>query len=366
MENQPYLIFLHNNSFYGVEAFSVKEIFLLPEVTAIAEIPDPIIGVINLRGNILPIMDLNLRLGYPYQEYSVTDTVVVVECQQCIVGIIVNQVYEVKYISTTDITTAPYGYEEIFTHESERYHQQHFVSGVATVEEKLIVLFSRENLVKNIEVSELSLNKKEKIDLFPQISASENAIQNQKFSKLIFCPNATVEERAIFQGRAKNLMLVTQSQDFSGLIPLAVIGLNEEYFGINLEVVREFKDIHKITPIPCTPKHIFGNMNLRGEIVTLVDICGKLNLPHKITKNSQSKALIFEIEDLVAGIRVDNVFDVVYLHHSEIKSVPAAINNSQNQDEYLLGTAIYQNKIMSIINLPKIIKEGGMVVEEEV
>ena len=366
MENKSYLILLHNNSFYGVEALSVKEIFLLPEVTVIAEMPDPIIGVINLRGNVLPVMDLNLRLGYQQQEYFLTDSLVVIESQQSTIGIIVNQLYEVKDIPATEITTEIYSQGELSERGNERNNKLHLVTGLAKLEEKLITLLSSNNLIRYMEeVADFSINERENIGALVKEHSLEKA-EYQEYSKLIFCPNATSQERAIFQDRAKNLRLETQSQDVSNLIPLAVIGLNEEYFAINLAVVREFTDIHKVTPIPCTPEHIFGNINLRGEIVTLLDIRDVLNMPIQATESNKNKALIFEVDDLVAGIRVDEVFDVMYLNPLEIKSIPTAINHSQAHNEYLLGTAIYREKMMSIINFQKIITHKGLIVEQEV
>ncbi|MGD1717234.1 chemotaxis protein CheW [Dapis sp. BLCC M172] len=366
MENKSYLIFLHNNCFYGVEALSVREIFLLPEVTTIAEMPDPIIGVINLRGDVLPVMDLNLRLGYQQQEYFLTDSLVVIESQQSTIGIIVNQVYEVKDIPATEITTEIYSQGELSEGGNDRNNKLHLVTGLAKLEEKLITLLSSNNLIRYMEeVADFSINERENIGALVKENSLEKA-EHQEYSKLIFCPNATSQERAIFQDRAKNLRLETQSQDVSNLIPLAVIGLNEEYFAMNLSVVREFTDIHKVTPIPCTPEHIFGNINLRGEIVTLLDIRDVLNMPIQATESNKNKALIFEVDDLVAGIRVDEVFDVMYLNPLEIKSIPTAINHSQAHNEYLLGTAIYREKMMSIINFQKIITHKGLIVEQEV
>ena len=346
MKNKSYLIFLHNNCFYGIETLSVKEIFLLPEVTMITEIPDPIIGVINFRGNLLPVMDLNLRFGYQQQKYYLTDNLVVIESQEFTMGIIVNQVYEVKQIPTTEI----YSQEELSDRGSNRNYQFHLATGLAKLEEKIITLLSSNNLIRYMkEVAEFSVNNQDNIDAL-----------------LKFCPNATPKERAIFQERAKNLRLEIQSQDFSNLIPLAVIGLNEEYFAINLGVVQEFTYIHKYTPIPCTPEHIFGNINLRGEIVTLLDIRGVLNMPIPSTTSTNNQALIFKVDDLIAGIRVDEVLDIMYLNPLDIKSIPSAINNSKADNEYLLGTAIYREKMMSIIDLQKIITYKGLIVEEEV
>jgi purine-binding chemotaxis protein CheW len=63
MENKPYLTFNFNNLLYGVDALLVQEIFYLPELTPVVEAPEDIVGLLNLRGKILPVMHLGTRLG---------------------------------------------------------------------------------------------------------------------------------------------------------------------------------------------------------------------------------------------------------------------------------------------------------------
>ena len=71
-----------------------------------------------------------------------------------------------------------------------------------------------------------------------------------------------------------------------------------------------------------------------------------------------------QIADLVAGIVADEVLDVMYLNTSEITAVPAALHSAN--DEYLRGTASYREKMMSILDLHKMLTKGGLVVDEEV
>lgn len=365
-EYQPYLIFLLNDSLYGIPALSVQEIFSLPEVTAIAEAPTDIIGIINLRGEILPVMDLSLRLGYQSLNYQLTDSIIVVEWEnQVKVGIVVNQVYEVKSIATSAITNSiDYGRRVIQdskkTDSINNKSSKNFLTGVAQVEDDLVMLLSAERLIHYVEESAVTENSPDFLKTSPDIF-----LKMQQARLVTFCPDAPPAVKQVFRQRARNLMSVSQNQDFTGLIPLAVISLNEEFFGVNLEVVREFTDIYQVTPVPCTPSHIVGNINLRGEIVTLVDIRHILNMSfHRQERKHQSKAMIIEVGDLVAGIKVDQVHDVMYLNPSEMGIIPTAVHSSH--DEYLRGTTPYQQKIMSILDLPKIITQGGLVVEEEI
>jgi purine-binding chemotaxis protein CheW len=126
--------------------------------------------------------------------------------------------------------------------------------------------------------------------------------------------------------------------------------------------VREFTDIDKIVPIPCCPSYILGNLNLRGEIVTLVDLRHLLNLP--LTDwGSNLKAMVVHLEDLVVGVAIEQVCDVTYVHSSQVMPVPAAIHSSK--DEYLRGTVAYRDRMMSLLDLAKILTDGCLVVDEE-
>ncbi|HSF75313.1 MAG TPA: chemotaxis protein CheW [Microcoleus sp.] len=376
METKPYLIFEQNGFLCGIEACYVREIFFLPELTAIAEAPQDIVGAIDLRGEILPVMDLNLRFGYVWQEYSVTDSTIVIEWQESKVGIIVNQVREVKEISEEAITPQlSYGREN-----SEASH--YFVAGLARCEADIIMLLNLDHLIRyspkkseeswsvspSNAGSEAAAGEAEPENLHGKIS-SKLLGKNPKIlsNRHVFCPQATPEEKAIFQSRANHLRLPGEEENDAAInMSLAVFVLNGEYFGIHLDLVREFTDINQVTPVPCTPDRIVGNINLRGEIVTLIDIRSVLNMSLNMseTANDLSKAIVVEVADLVAGIVVDEILDIIYLNVSEIAAVPAALHSANR--EYLRGTAIYGEKMMAILNLPKLLTKGGVVVDEEV
>jgi purine-binding chemotaxis protein CheW len=348
----PYLIFNLHGLLYGVDALCVQEIFYLPELTPAPEAPADIVGVVNFRGKILPVMDLDRRFGRPSPGYCLSDSVIVLAWGGVAIGVIVNETHEVKLIN-------PAAVEGQLSYGRVRDSHSRFVTGVAKVDAAIIMLLHLENLVQYSGAMAGETAGIVTDGLIPVTSEFE--ITSTAESR--FCPNATAQERAVFRERAENLMRLTESQNFTGLMPLAVVGLNGEYFGIDLEAVREFTDIRRITPIPCCPSHVVGNINLRGEIVTLIDIRSLLNMPLSNT-DTAAKVMVAAVKDLVAGIVVDEVFDVMYLHPSAIKSTPTAVSSSK--DEYLRGTAPYRGTMMSILDLSKLLTQGDLVVQEEV
>jgi purine-binding chemotaxis protein CheW len=291
MNAQSYLIFKLNQSHYGIPVTAVQELFFLPEVTAIAKTPPGVLGVINLRGELLSVIDLHQQLGQPRLPLQLTDSMIVLEWQNQQVGIIVNQVNEVQAIALPQITTNLY----------EADSQTGLAIAIATVEDEIVTLLNPELLV--------------------QYGTGKTALKHSSDSSFVqgLYDHFDTQARQVLRERTSGLQDAITEQESAELMPLAVIGLGGEYFGFELETVHEFTEIHKVTPIPCCPPHIVGNINLRGEIVTLINISDVVDLsmnavrPAAKLQRSQPQAVIVRLDQRVAGIAVDDIFDVIYI-----------------------------------------------------
>ena len=333
-----YVIFALHGLTYGVDAIAVKEIFSLPELAIAIDAPEDIVGLLNLRGKLIPVMDLNRRFGYPFQEYQVGDSVIAIEQDGEMLGIVVNQVREVIAIAPEVIESTIYS-----------RHPSKLISSVAKLGSENIALLKSEALFDYADAiaviptssSHNSLHNSLDSDDAEELASLREAIANNHWVQRqgdffdTFCPHVTERDRLTFHTRAEHLMQVSQRNDLLGLRPLAVVGLGDEYFGLDLEVVREFTEFHQVTPIPCCPDHVIGNINLRGEIVTLIDIRRALHMQID-GQHPTSKAIVVHIDDLIMGIPVEKVFDVLYLQKSDIKPNPMA--TSEGDRDYLEGT----------------------------
>ncbi len=101
------VIFNLGNERYGVETTQVKEIIKVDEITKIPNAPDFVEGVINLRGQITTIINLRKRFGLPPKEIDNDTRIIVFEQNGSIMGIMVDTVNEVKYLSKDDIEELP-------------------------------------------------------------------------------------------------------------------------------------------------------------------------------------------------------------------------------------------------------------------
>ena len=330
MESTPYLLFSLHGARYAVDARRVREIFWMPELTPDEEAPPFIAGVINLRGKIEPVMNLDLRFGHTSSRYQLTDSIVLLEIEGMSMGIIVSEVHDVIEIPDAAIEPPP-------RYDAEEKPHAHFIAGEAKVGEAIIMLLDVGNLIHS-----------------PALPAVQAAGQT------CFCPEATPAESETFRSRAHNRMQIAGSEGTDGQIPFAVVGLGDEYFGVELVLVREFSHLRHVVPVPCCPPHIAGSMNLRGDILTLVDIRQSLKIP---LQDTAAKVMVAQTGKLRVGVPVTEIFDVIYLHTSDIAPAPAA--SSTVDDEYCKGVAHYGEKMVSILDLHKILTLGGLEVEEE-
>lgn len=102
-----YLTFTLDNETYGIEILHVIEIIGIQAITLIPEMPDYIKGIINLRGKIIPLMDVRIRFKKPEKEYNDRTCVIVVDIEQMSVGLIVDRVSEVLTIAEDSIVEPP-------------------------------------------------------------------------------------------------------------------------------------------------------------------------------------------------------------------------------------------------------------------
>ncbi|MEM7758688.1 MAG: chemotaxis protein CheW [Cyanobacteria bacterium P01_A01_bin.40] len=341
---KPYLILNLAQTRYAIAAESVTEIFFLPELTPVAEAPPDIVGLLNLHSQFVPVMHLDLRFGRQVERCQLTDSVIIVESQELLMGVVVHQVETVNDIDDQYIQTdISYGREQKIN--------QAFIKGVINLDDETIILLNVDNLVRYPDAL---------IDLVePEKNTSELNQAKSNFYEQYFA-EATQNTREILHQRAINLKGATDDLVTNDLIPIAIVCIQGRYFGLDLGIVREFTNIGRVTQIPCCPNYIVGNMNLRGEILTLVDISQPLNLDRNQDYKS-NKAVVIEVDEIIAGIVVEEVYDVVDFSPAELKPMPAATNS--DVANYFKGVATYLDQTLNVIDLPKLLAQGSLTVE---
>jgi len=137
------LTFNVDNETYGFEIKYVRQIIGLQEITPVPEQPRYIKGIINLRGQIIPIMDIRLKFQKEEKDYDDRTCIIVLDVEELSIGVIVDRVSEVIEIDDANITDAPEFDQEI----SDRY-----IRGIGKIGEKVVILLDCKQLIKHGEI----------------------------------------------------------------------------------------------------------------------------------------------------------------------------------------------------------------------
>lgn len=367
-----YLSFQHNQLQYAVPAIAVQEVFYLPQLNIIPEAPDDIIGSVNLRGDIIPVMDLNLRFGYPPIDYHLTDSIIILNWQELKLGIVANQIHTVTSINTKAIVP-----ELSHDHPFLDLKQNRFLDGFLQQNETLTLLLNLEKLLRYVDdhdlnldddlfsLDELSLDDTvdHDIDEFALAVEATTTETAPPIKHNLFWPDATPQERQVLTTRGDRLRERLRLRNLTGLQPVSVFKLGQEYFGINLPYIREFIDYKQITPIPCTPKFVLGNINFRGEVITIFDLRNLFNLPISLFRQA-GKAIVINVEGTVAGILIDEIHDIFMMNPKDL--LDAQNSDDDTNQSFLQGVLPYQDRILSLIDLTAILEQGGLLIDQAV
>ena len=119
--------------------------------------------------------------------------------------------------------------------------------------------------------------------------------------------------------------------------------LNEELIGIDIKNIIKITKKLDITPVPKTPEHILGVMNLRGNIVPVVNIKKMLGLPNADNPDEQEFILIIDSEIGNIGLMIDQVVGAITIQEEDIQ--PAPINSIGIDSKYITGVIVTSEEI---------------------
>lgn len=150
-------------------------------------------------------------------------------------------------------------------------------------------------------------------------------------------------------------MSVKDDQITDPVLQWVTYQLQDETYGINVMQVQEVLRITEIAPVPGAPSYVLGIINLRGNVVTVIDTRHRFGLNVKESNDEQSRIIIVEVNGNVIGMLVDSVAEVVYLHQSEIDSAP--IVNNDESSRFIQGVCSRDDQLLILVDVNKFLTE---------
>jgi purine-binding chemotaxis protein CheW len=138
--------FLLDEMEYGIDILKVHEIIRMPEITRLPNTPGFIKGVINLRGSVIPVVDVRERFGFPTGEVTDLTRIIVIEIGEKLVGLLVDNVYQVVRLPLTHIDPPSELIEGI---------SEEFIEGIGRLRDRLIIILKLDSMLFSRSESEL-------------------------------------------------------------------------------------------------------------------------------------------------------------------------------------------------------------------
>ena len=142
------VIFQLGGEEFGVEIMQVQEIIRMPDITRIPQSPEYVEGVVNLRGKIIVVINLDTRFGLELKELDDNSRIIIVEVGETVVGMIVDSVSEVLRLPTANVEPAP----EII---KAKIHAD-YLKGVGKLDDRLLILLDLEKVLSEEEMTHVS------------------------------------------------------------------------------------------------------------------------------------------------------------------------------------------------------------------
>ena len=130
--------------------------------------------------------------------------------------------------------------------------------------------------------------------------------------------------------------------------------LDNETYGINVMQVQEVLRYTEIAPVPGAPSYVLGIINLRGNVVTVIDTRQRFGLDSAdVTDNTRIE--IIEADKQVVGIIIDSMAEVVYLRQSEVETAPNVGNDESAK--FIQGVCNKNGELLILVELDKMMSE---------
>ncbi|BCX12014.1 MAG: hypothetical protein KatS3mg067_0952 [Thermosynechococcus sp.] len=315
---------------------TVEEIFSLPELTVLPEAPNDILGVLNLRGNLIPIMHLSCRLGITPPQCRETDVVIVLKATGLRVGVVVNQVEDVILGSTVELRKEPeYGHPSPLN--------TAFVAGLAQVAQEMLILINVDTLIRApAEVARLTSEG---------ISAELEHYPSYDFYDR-YWPTATLAQRALLRERQQALCHQTATQDpLEGTLTAVAFDLEGEEFAIPLREIQQFIQVNRLVPAPKAPSLIAGHASLQNEVISLLDLREVLHLPQ--SPAPLKKAVVLKVDSMLLGILINDVRGIITYRSDKLKlSSFLAVHDSG-----YVGSIIEEGRVIKLLNINQLVNK---------
>jgi purine-binding chemotaxis protein CheW len=150
---------------------------------------------------------------------------------------------------------------------------------------------------------------------------------------------------------------MSDAQNDSTSLQCVTFTLEDETYGMNVMQVQEVLREVEVAPVPGAPNYVLGIINLRGNVVSVIDARTRFGLQPK-ESDDMSRIIVIEAQQQILGILVDSVAEVVDIERDEIDTAPN-VGNAETS-KYIDGVVSRGDKLLILVDLNKLLSQSEM------
>ncbi len=310
LEEVQLVSFFLGNEEFALEIDKVREIIRYPEIVKLPNVAPYIKGLISLRDTLMPIIDLRIKLNMGDEDNSDSTRVVVVDLEGVLLGLVVDKVFEVTRVVKDSIFPPP---QALSGESGER------LKGIARLEDgkRIIMLMDLQDILSREELQEIEQQGS-------QLDTAETSEPERQ-------ENQEDEEQMV------------------------VFRLAGEQFGVRISQVQEINRLSKITKVPRAPEYVEGVVNLRGEVIPVIDLRKRFVMEHK-DYNEFTRIIVSDTNQKKVGIIVDEVLEVLRVSRQFLEEAPEILQDLEMR-HFMDGIANLDKRMIMLLNLENILLE---------
>jgi purine-binding chemotaxis protein CheW len=139
-------------------------------------------------------------------------------------------------------------------------------------------------------------------------------------------------------------------------VKMLTFSLDNVFYGVNVNQVREVMNFEGATPVPCAPTYVKGVTNLRGEVVPVIDLRKRIGLNPQKENNAEIMVIVQDKHPI--GVIVDSVIEVLTLHKKDIETGPESIITSSS--EGIIGIAKHNKDLIVLLDILKVLSKDDI------
>jgi purine-binding chemotaxis protein CheW len=297
---------------FGIPSFCVKEIVQVPEITRVPQVPAFVEGLANLRGSILPIINLRRRFDLPAHELTDDSRVVVIETGGRLTGLIADEVSEVMHVSHDRIEPPPDAVGAAVGAD--------YLNGIVKLQEgkRLVLLLDIEKILPSVAVT-----------------AAPSRLAG----------TATDSRRAD-----------RQLGDHEQVVSFRIAA--EEY-AIAITEVQEIIRVPEISRVPNAPDDIEGVVALRDRLLPIVNLRKRFRQPD-VERDDDSRIIVVNVGGMTAGILVDAVSEVLSVPRHAIEPPPRIVDPDGRGELYGIARLDGGSRLITLLNAGRLLADSPL------